>query len=148
MLAIEKAIFLKSLQEFREIPGTVITDFAQSFDEVKVPKGYELFNEDSDGSSPMYIVVSGSATIVGGEFDGINLPEKSIIGDKLLAEDDKCDFKVVTNEETVLLLIYKDELFTLMSKHIELVQEMISVINKSQERASEVSEELIESVFV
>ncbi|MEQ8712423.1 MAG: hypothetical protein RIC80_05375 [Cyclobacteriaceae bacterium] len=148
MLAIEKAIFLKSLHEFREIPGTVITDFAQSFDEVKVPKGYELFNEDSDGSSPMYIVVSGSATIVGGEFDGINLPEKSIIGDKLVAEDDKCDFKVVTNEESVLLLIYKDELFTLMSKHIELVQEMISVINKSQERASEVSEELIESVFV
>ena len=148
MLAIEKAIFLKSINEFRDIPGTVITDFAQSFDEIKVKKGYELITEESNGATPMYVLVKGAAIIQGGEHDGLHLSEKAIIGDKLIAENEFVDHKVVTTEESILLLIYKEELFNLMSKHIELVQEMIDVINKSPEPGATESEELIESVFI
>ena len=148
MLMIERAIFLKNVPEFREIPGTVITDFAVSFDEVKLPAGKTLMSEESDGSTPMYVIVSGTVTIEGGELDGMTLGEKSILGQQLIADHDRCDFKVVTQEESVLLLIYKDELFNLMSKHIELVQEMIDVINKKPEKQSEEFEGTIESVFV
>jgi hypothetical protein len=78
----------------------------------------------------------------------MNLSEKSIIGDKLISDDDISDYKVITNEETIVLLIFKDELYNLMSKHIELVQDMITVINKSYEPGTTETEELIESVFI
>lgn len=146
MLDIEKAIFIKKMEEFRYVPGEVIIEFAEFFDEMKVKAGHVLIDENTNGDAPVYIISTGSAKLVReGEKDR-KLGPKAIIGDKLIVYADRHLGSVITEEESTVLFIRKEDLFNIMSEHIELVECMIHVIN-DLEQDFEPEEEILESVF-
>lgn len=141
LLIIERAILLKQLDIFEQIPGVILVELASCLEEIKVGKGATIIEKGDNGSSPVYIVLSGRLK-VHDEGNTIDiLKERSIYGHKLIINTDINPFTVTAEKESILLVMDKDQLYDQVSKHIEMVDGILSIINDVE------VEEKMESIF-
>lgn len=133
LLLIERAILLKQIDVFSKIPGIELVDLASCFDEIKVAAGVNLIERGDKGSSPVYIVLRGRLKVVDENDEVIDtLNEKEIIGQKLILTSEINPYNVVTDKESILLVLGKDELYDQVSKHIEMVDGVLTIIHEEK----------------
>lgn len=145
LLLIERVILLKKIELFGAISGELITYMAECFEEIKVKMGTTIIREGESGMEPMYIVLSGEVDIYEGDEKIEELGERGVFGEKNLVESDLCRFTALTRTECTLLLIRKEELLNLMSKHIELIDCWLDILN--EEPVVEEKEEVMNVLF-
>lgn len=145
LLLIERVMLLKELELFQSIPGELITYLAECFEEIKVKLGTTLLSEGDSGMEPMYIVLEGEIDIYKGDQKVGEVSKNEIIGEKNLIESDKFDFTALTRNECTLLLIRKEELLNLMSKHIQLINCWLDILN--EEVGEEEKVEIVDALF-
>ncbi|MGL1889162.1 MAG: HEAT repeat domain-containing protein [Reichenbachiella sp.] len=141
LLIIERTIKLKQIESFKEIPGIVLLDLANRFDEMKVKEGVTITQVGDAGSTPVYIVLKGHLRAEYEDGTIRHIEEKGIVGHKLILRSDLNPYDLVTETECLLLTIGKDELYDAVSRNVEMVDGILDVIN-----ASDVEEE-VESIF-
>jgi hypothetical protein len=141
LLIIERAILLKQLETFQQIPGVILVELASCLEEIKVDKGVSIIDKGDNGSSPVYIVLAGRLK-VHDENDTIDiLKERDIYGHKLIINTDINPYSVTAEQESILLVLDKDQLYDQVSKHIEMVDGILSIINDAEVK------EKMESIF-
>lgn len=141
LLIIERAILLKQLEIFQQIPGVILVELASCLEEIKVDKGVTIIEKGDNGSSPIYIVLTGRLK-VHDENDTIDtLKERDIYGHKLIINTDINPYTVTAERESILLVLDKDQLYDQVSKHIEMVDGILSIINDAEVK------EKMESIF-
>jgi hypothetical protein len=145
LLLIERVLLLKEIEIFKSIPGELITYLAECFEEVKVKLGTTLHREGDSGMEPMYLILSGDVDIYQGDEKIMELSKGGIFGEKNLIESNTMDFTALTRNECTLLLIRKEELLNLMSKHIDLVECWVDILN--EETGVEEKEEVVDALF-
>lgn len=132
LLLVERAIMLKQIDIFSEIPGVELVDLAECFDEIKVDAGVDVIEKGDTGNSPIYIVLKGKLKVHDGEDTIETIEEKGIVGHKLILGNDINEHTVTTEVESLLLVLGKDELYDQVSKHIEMVDGILNIINEEK----------------
>jgi AAA family ATP:ADP antiporter len=146
MIGIEKAIFLKGILVFSEIPGWIITEVAESIQEKFYKKGDIIQSRNNQKQIPLYIVYKGLIESTSAEGEKTKLASKSVFGENYIVEGDSITGEYVALADTTLLELSKDELFDLMSKHIEITEAFIDIIN-GDIAEEERHEEVFDSIF-
>lgn len=134
LLLIERAILLKQIESFSEIPGEILIQIANAFDEIKVGEGISVIEKGDSGNSPIYIVLSGELKVHDEEEVVRKIEEKEIIGHKLIIATDVNKYSVTTTKESILLMISKEELYDKVSRHIEMVDGILNIVNEEENK--------------
>ncbi|WP_420318780.1 HEAT repeat domain-containing protein [Ekhidna sp.] len=129
LMLIERVIELKKIEMFKPIPGELITYMAESMEEVRIKLGSTIIREGDSGMEPMYIVLDGSVDIYEGDHKVAEREKGGVFGEKNLTETDTYGFTALARNECTLLLMRKEELLNLMSKHIEILDCWIDIMN-------------------
>ncbi len=141
LLYVERAILLKQIDSFSKIPGEILIKVAMCFTEIKVAQGVSIIEKGDGGNSPLYIVLNGELRVHDGDELIKEIGEKEIIGHKQIIGTDINKYAVTTNKETILLVISKDELYDKVSRHIEMVDGILTIVNEDENK------EKFESIF-
>ncbi|MEQ9401945.1 MAG: cyclic nucleotide-binding domain-containing protein [Cyclobacteriaceae bacterium] len=144
LLLIERVMFLKEVELLKSVPGELITYLAECFEEIKVKMGVSVVSEGDSGMEPMYVVLEGNVDVYQGDEKIEEISRHGVFGEKNLIESDKFNFTALTRNECTLLMIRKEELLNLMSKHIELVECWVDILNDeiNSEKKMEVADVL------
>ncbi|MFY0599047.1 MAG: cyclic nucleotide-binding domain-containing protein [Cyclobacteriaceae bacterium] len=133
LLLIERVLFLKEVRAFEEIPGELIAYMAELLDEIRIEEGTELVEEGEEGNVPMYIVLEGNVDIYENDKLTKKLSKGDLIGEDLLLPTDKFGYTALSRNQCTMLVLNKDDLMDLMSKHIEIVKVFIDILNPVEE---------------
>lgn len=142
LLIIERAILLKQIPSFMDIPGIILLGLAKRFEEIMVEPNTTIMEIGDSGDAPVYIVIKGKMTAVYENGDSKTLQEKDIIGHKMILSSDSSPYTLTTDTECLLLTIEKGELYDAVSKNIEMVDGILTIVNEA-----EIEEEVVESIF-
>ena len=129
LLLIERVITLKKIELFKQIPGEIITYMAEVTEEVNFKPGDTIVREGESGSEPFYIVLDGVVGIYEGDQKVGEREENGVFGEKILLETETFEFTAIAAGQCTLLMIRKEELFNLMSRHIEILACWIDIMN-------------------
>ena len=142
LLLIEKILFIKRFPHFQLIPGEVITHIAEILDEIRFESGTKIIDIEDNGNEPVYMIRSGKVRITYNDGKEYYLAEGEIFGEKLISEHDKFDFKAITTEATILLVLRKEELLDLMTQHISIVRNYLKILDGEFDKKIEMEENL------
>ncbi|MEO9967865.1 MAG: HEAT repeat domain-containing protein [Reichenbachiella sp.] len=141
LLIVERAVLLKQIPSFMDIPGVILLDLAKRFEEVMVEPNVNIMEVGDTGDAPVYIVIKGKLTLTLETGETRKLSQKDIVGHKLILASDICPYTLTTETECLLLTIDKGELYDAVSRNIEMVDGILTIVNESE------IEEEIESIF-
>ena len=102
---------------------------AEVLEEVRVRLGETIIREGDTGMEPLYIVLEGEIDIYEGDQKVGERVEGGIFGERNISESDRFDYTALARSECTLLLMQKGELLNLMSKHIEILESWIDIMN-------------------
>lgn len=129
LLLIERVLLLKSVPAFCHIPGELITYMAEVLDEIRVSGGTAIIEEGEPGSAPMYILLDGAVDIYKGDVKTETIERKGLFGHDLVLDSNHFDYTALARETCTLLVLRKEELVNLMSKHLEIMKAYIDILN-------------------
>ncbi|SNS68651.1 ATP/ADP translocase [Ekhidna lutea] len=129
LLLIERVVELKKIEIFKSIPGELITYMAECLEEVRVKLGSTIIREGDSGMEPMYIVLEGSVDIYEGDHKVAERERGGVFGEKNVTETDTFSFTALARTECTLLLMRKEELLNLMSRHIDILDCWVDIMN-------------------
>lgn len=132
LLLIERVLLLKEIPEFRRIPGELITYMAEELDEIRVQEGTSIIEEGEPGNAPLYIVLDGTVDIYKGDVKEGERAKPGLFGHELVLESNKFDYTALARSECTLLVLRKEELLDLMSRHLEIVEAYIDILNREE----------------
>lgn len=130
LLLIERVLLLKEVKELRRVSGELITYIAEELDEVIIQEGTTLVEEGESGGIPMYIVVEGVVDIYEGDQKVEERGRCGLIGHEYLLDSAKFKYTGLTRGACTLLVLRKEELLDLMSKHVEIVEAYLDILNR------------------
>ena len=128
------------MPEFKKVPGELITYIAEVLDEIIVQEGTTLVDSDDTGSIPCYIVLEGLVDIYQNDQKVEERSRAGLVGHENLLSDNHFDYVGLTRGACTLLVLRKEELMDLMSRHVEIMEAYLDILNR------EVGEEEEESV--
>lgn len=129
LLLIERIIELKKIELFKAIPGELLTYFSENLEEVRVKLGSTIIREGDSGMEPMYIVLEGAIDIYEGDNKVAEREKGGVFGEKNITANDTFNFTALARTECTLLLMRKEELLNLMSRHIEILDCWVDIMN-------------------
>jgi AAA family ATP:ADP antiporter len=145
LLLIERVIFLKDIPEFSKIPGDLITLMAELVDEIRVKEGTSIVEEGEKGNIPTYIVLDGTVDIYADDKLVKTESRGGLIGENLILKTDRIEYTALTRNQCTMLVLAKEDLLDLMSKHVPILEVFIDLLNKVEveEEQAEVSDILL-----
>jgi ATP:ADP antiporter, AAA family len=147
-MRIWKILFLKNIEVFSRIPGIILAELAESFEETTFRKGETVIARDNNGNAPIYIIVKGKLTFEDNR--EIELKENDIMGVTLVLDTDSYPSSIIAKEESLLYKIEKDKFYDMMSSHYEMAEGVIHNINSkfgAEEEEAAAEEEESEEVL-
>ncbi len=144
LLLIERVVLLKKIELLENISGELVTYLAEQFEEVKVKMGTTVVREGDSGMEPMYVVLDGDVDIYEGDKKIGQKGKGDVFGEKNLVETDPFTFTALTRNECTLLLLRKEELLNLMSRHIEIMECWVDILNDDHVKEES---EIVEALF-
>ena len=134
LLLIERVLLLKEVPEFDKIPGELITYFSEELDEVKLTEGNTLVDTDDNGNVPVYIVVDGTVDVYVDDHLSESKSRGGIIGHEMVLASDNFGYTAITRNECKLLVLRKEEMLDLMSRHYEFVEAFLGILNREEKK--------------
>ncbi|HCX24436.1 MAG: hypothetical protein CMB80_34580 [Flammeovirgaceae bacterium] len=146
LLLIERVLLLKEVPEFKKVPGELITYIAEELDEIIVPEGTTLVDSDDTGVIPAYIVVDGTVDVYQNDVKVEERSRSGLVGHENLLNDNNFDYIALTRGSCTLLVLRKEELMDLMSRHVEIMEAYLDILNR--EVGKEEEEESVSDVLL
>lgn len=143
LLLIERVLLLKEVPEFKKVSGELITYIAELLDEIIVQEGTTLVDEEDTGDIPCYIVVEGTVDVYQ---EGLKIEERTrggMVGHENLLRDNHFDYVGLTRETCRLLVFRKEEFMDLMSRHVEIMEAYLDILNREVGREEETVSDIL-----
>lgn len=126
---IQKILFLKSIDCFKNVAGVILVEFVELVEEVKVKKHSLILEKNTIGDIPIFIIYKGKA--IAWESETV-IAKKYLVGDMIgemqILESDSSLYKIVAEEESVLLKIDKSRFFEQINDNFEIAKELLRVV--------------------
>ena len=126
---LEKTIFMKGVDLFRDISGEEVSHVAQIAEEREFGKKQIIFEEGDVGDS-MFIIVDGAVRIHKGDKEIAVLSKGKFIGEMALLDQEPRSASITTTEETMLLEINGEDFYDLMASRMEIMQGIVKVLTQ------------------
>ncbi|MEE2901839.1 MAG: cyclic nucleotide-binding domain-containing protein [Myxococcota bacterium] len=126
---VEKVLFLKSVDLFRQIPGDDLVRVAEIAEQISFNKGDELVVEGEPGES-MYLLVAGKVEIIVGGEVLVEFGEKECVGELAILDSEPRSATVRCKEPVAALKIEREEFYELMIEKTEIAIGMIKVLTR------------------
>ena len=126
---LEKTIFMKGVDLFRDISGEEVSHVAQIAEEREFGKEQIIFEEGDAGDS-MFIIVDGAVRIHKGEKEIAVLSKGKFIGEMALLDQEPRSASITSTEETTLLEINGEDFYDLMASRMEIMQGIVKVLTQ------------------
>lgn len=127
MLTIDKAMILRTVGVFSQVPTEHLVDVAQVLKEITVPAGTRIITEDEIGAE-MYIIVAGSVRVLKSGRQLATLDEGDVFGELAALDPEPRAATVEAAEETVLLSLRNDYLQDLMTSSVEISRGVVRML--------------------
>lgn len=131
---LEKTIFMKGVDLFRDIPGEDVYHMAQIAEEVVYAEGRNIFNEGDAGDS-MYIIMNGAVQIHKNEKEIAVLKEGEFVGEMALLDQQPRSATATAADDSVLLQIRGEDFYDLMASRMEIMQGIVRVLTERLRQA-------------
>ncbi len=131
---LEKTIFMKGVDLFRDISGEEVSHVAQIAEERQFGKEEVIF-EEGDAGDAMFIIVDGAVRIHKGEKEIAFLSKGKFIGEMALLDQEPRSASITTTEETTLLEINGEDFYDLMASRMEIMQGIVKVLTQRLRKA-------------
>ncbi|MEL7368164.1 MAG: cyclic nucleotide-binding domain-containing protein [Myxococcota bacterium] len=126
---VEKVLFLKSIDLFREIPGEDLARVAQIAEEVELAPGEVLLHQDEIGDS-MYLIIEGRVQVLRDERVIAELTERECVGEMAMLDSEPRSATVKAMPATRLLKVEREDLYELMSEKMPITHGIIKVLTR------------------
>ncbi len=130
LLLIQRVLLLKEVPEFQEVSGQLITYIAEELDEVKLMEGTTIIDQGDSGNAPLYILVEGIVDIYQEDTKVEERMRGGLIGQEFILESNQFNYRAITRNRCTLLVLRKEELQDLMSRHLEIVEAYFKILNR------------------
>lgn len=137
LLLIERVLLLKEVPEFKKVSGELITYIAEALEEIRVQDGMSLVEAGKPGNSPVYIIVEGVVEVYQGEQKLGERKRGGLVGHENLLESGQFDYTAITQHVCTMLVLRKEDLLDLMSKHIDIVEAYLDILNREEFKEEE-----------
>jgi ATP:ADP antiporter, AAA family len=125
-MRIWKILFLKNIEVFSKIPGVILAELAESFEETTFRNGETVIAKENTGNTPIYIIVKGKLTFKDNR--EVILKENDIMGVTLVLDSDSYPSSIIASEDSLLYKIEKDKFYDMIASHYEMAQGVIHSI--------------------
>ena len=133
---LEKAVFLKSVSLFQNIPAERVADIAQVAVETSVPTNTVLFREGDRGDS-LYIVLDGCIRVHKGGRDLASLTQGGCLGEMAVLDQEPRSADATAVEDSTLLRIDQEAFYEVLSQNQELVHGIMRLLTSRLRAAGE-----------
>lgn len=133
---VEKVLFLKSVDLFKEIPGEDLAQIAQIADEVEFDAGQAIFKEGDLGES-LYLILEGRVRIHRGEHTLAELQEKECFGEMSILDSEPRSASVTALADLVALKIQREDFGEILASKSEIARGIISVLTSRLRKANQ-----------
>src|SRR5215217_6283275 len=120
----EKKRILRTVNMFAEATDDTLADVLSLIEEVQVPAG-ELIIRQGDIGDCMYIIVEGRVRVFQGEHTLNFLGKRNVVGELAVLDSEPRVASVAAVEDSRLWRLDQEELYTLMSRRIEVARGVI-----------------------
>jgi len=124
---VEKVLFLKQIELFRQIPGEELARIARISREVTFNSGEALIFEGDIGDAA-YLIVDGEVRIqVGGE-NVATLSRNQCVGEMAILDSEPRSATVIAMEPVRALKIEREDFYDILNERNEIAQGIIKVL--------------------
>jgi len=138
---LEKTIFLKSVNLFKNISGDILNQIAQISNEINYDTGHNIFCEGENGDS-MFLIMSGKVNVIQNGKTIVELEDGQCIGEMALLDNEPRSADAVTSKESILLKVDQNGFYELMASNQEIMQQIVKMLAR---RLRKMNEQLTES---
>jgi len=124
---VEKVLFLKSVDLFKEIPGEDLAQIAQIADEVEFLAEVPVFKEGDTGEA-LYLILEGAVRVHRGEKTIVELGEKECFGEMSILDSEPRSASVTTLRDLVALKIQREDFGEILATKSEIARGIIKVL--------------------
>ena len=124
MLTVEKVSLLASVEMFARVPSAVLASLAGVMAERQVTAGDVVMTKGEPGDA-LFVVVDGSLRAHSGERILATMGPGSVIGELALLDPAPRAASVTADEDSLLLVLAKDDIDLVMTDHPELSEGVI-----------------------
>ena len=132
---LEKTIFMKGVDLFRDISGEEVSHVAQIAEEIEYDSKQTIFEEGDVGDS-MFIIVDGAVRIHKGNKELAVLSKGKFVGEMALLDQEPRSASVTSTEETTLLEINGEDFYDLMASRMEIMQGIVKILTQRLREAN------------
>ena len=119
MMTLEKALLLRKVRIFADTPDHSLVGIAAVMDEIAVSPG-EVIIEQGEWGTSLYVITAGTVRVVIGDKVVAEPGPGDVFGELAALDPEPRAATIVAGQEEVLLLrLEREELFDLMTEHIE-----------------------------
>ncbi len=129
LTVIEKVLFLKDIDFFRNTATDDLAHVASITEEVRYEADSEVFKQGSV-SDAMYLVVQGRVRLIHGNQEVQIAEPKNVFGMWALFDDEPRIVTAQTIEACIFLKLERDDFFELLSDHPKITQALLKTISK------------------
>jgi CRP/FNR family cyclic AMP-dependent transcriptional regulator len=124
---VEKVLFLKSVDLFKQIPGEDLAQIARIADEVEFAKSQLVFKEGDIGEA-LYLILEGKVRIHRGEKTLTELGQKECFGEMSILDSEPRSASVTVVDDLVALKIQREDFAEIMAGKGEIATGIIKVL--------------------
>ena len=125
---VEKVLFLQEIDVFQNTTTEDLSYIAAITEEVVYEKNRDIFKE-GDASDALYLIVEGKVQLHRSGQSVMIAKEKDAFGTWALFDDEPRVVTATTLEDCVLLCIYKEEFYDLLSDHSQITQDVLKTLS-------------------
>ena len=126
---VEKVLFLKSIDLFREIPGEDLARVAQIAEEIEFEPKEIIMTEGEIGDS-MYLIVDGRVAIIHNNAVKTELGERECVGEMAILDSEPRSATVRAMGPVRALKVEREDLYELMSEKMHITHGIIKVLTR------------------
>lgn len=132
---VEKVLFLKGVDLFKNIPGEELSYIAQIADEVEFDPQQTVFKEGDQGDA-MYLITDGKVKVHSGERVFAELGEKQCFGEMSILDTEPRSASCTAVTELTVLKIQRDDFTEILAEKPEISQGIIKVLTRRLREAN------------
>lgn len=132
---VEKVLFLKGVDLFKNIPGEELSHIAQITDELECAPNQTVFNEGEQGDA-MYLIVDGKVKVHSGEHVFAELGHNQCFGEMSILDAEPRSASITALTDLILLKIQREDFTEILAEKPEISQGIMKVLTRRLREAN------------
>ncbi len=124
---VEKVLFLKQIELFRQIPGEELARIARITREVSFAAGEPLMMEGDIGDAA-YLIIEGTVRVQVSGKDIATLSKNQSVGEMAILDSEPRSATVISTENVRALKIEREDFYDILEERNEIAQGIIKVL--------------------